>query len=459
MNYKISYTQGNNLLINFYIALRLSTQIPLITWFILILTIWVNLFAFQNIADNKVKIYQAEITNTSNNPDPDKLKAFTELSELDTETQEEYTAVLQELSVISTALQNISDNPELYVSASGTATSTSLSLGWSWTTDKNLPFFAVFNIRTLWEDTPEWRLVTGIIQELTIVNLSWLACIYVLYMFWVRSIFSPIEKVTENIRTIAENGEFSSIKYNKKDEFFPLISSINNLHKSLSIQQRIRSNFLADLSHEIRTPITAVKCYLEAIEDGAMKLDSKTLTLFKTELDRLTSTTEEIMQFERTTHSIEKNIRVERFSMRKWLLPLIQEYLPQCQKNNQSIEIDMPRDTMIRMDEDMFRQIIHNIFSNFIKYSGNNTILYCKYEKNESEIVLTFTDNGLWIPEKDMPYVKEKFYRVDTGRNRDDKSMWIWLSIIDHIMRVHDWIFTIENSEPHWLTISLHFPR
>ena len=88
-----------------------------------------NLFAFQNIADNKVKIYQTEITNTSNNPDPDKLKAFTELSELDSETQEEYTAVLQELSVISTALQNISDNPELYVSASGTATSTSLSLG------------------------------------------------------------------------------------------------------------------------------------------------------------------------------------------------------------------------------------------------------------------------------------------------------------------------------------------
>lgn len=87
-----------------------------------------NLFAFQNIADHKVITYQEEIVDNSSTPDPEKLKAFTELSELDPDIQEEYTAVLQELSVISTALQNISDNPELYISASGSATSTSLSL-------------------------------------------------------------------------------------------------------------------------------------------------------------------------------------------------------------------------------------------------------------------------------------------------------------------------------------------
>jgi hypothetical protein len=82
------------------------------------LTIGVNLLAFQKIADSKVMIYQEETTDTSSSPDPEKLKAFTELSTLDDETQEEYTSVLQELSVISTALQNISNNPELYVSAS-----------------------------------------------------------------------------------------------------------------------------------------------------------------------------------------------------------------------------------------------------------------------------------------------------------------------------------------------------
>ena len=418
-----------------------------------------NLFAFQNIADDKVAIYQEEITQTVVSPDPDKLKAFTELSTLDDETRAEYTTALQELSTISTALQNISNNPELYVSWSGSATSTSLSL---WTTNENkksLPFFAIFNIRTLGQDTPEWRLVTNIIRELVVVNLIWLVLVYFVYMLWIRSIFSPVERVTDNIRKIVEHGEHSSLKYEKWDEFFPLISAINNLHKSLSIQQKIRSNFLTDLSHEIRTPITAVKCYLEAIEDGVMELDTKTLALFQKELDRLASTTEEIMQFERTTHPMEREIQVERFSVRKSLSPLIQEYTPQYHKNNQKIEIDMPRDTMIRMDENMFTQIIHNIFSNFIKYSGEDATLICGYAKTDTEVVLTFVDNGPGIPTKDMPYVKEKFYRLDTGRTRESKSMGIGLSVIDHIMRVHGGTFTLDNKTPHGLIITLHFPR
>lgn len=418
-----------------------------------------NIIAFQNITKSKIEIYQTEVGDTSNTPDPEKLKAFTELSTLDDETRDEYNAVLQELSTISTALQNISENPELYLSSSGASNSTSLSIG-GFSSGRSLTdIFSRVSYKTLWENSPEWRLVTGVVRELVIVNIFWLLFVYVLYMLWIRSIFSPIERVTENIEKITEKKWYSSLRYTKNNEFFPLISAINNLHKSLSIQENIRHNFLSDLSHEIRTPITAVKCYLEAIEDGVMELDTKTMNLFKNELDRLTDTTEQIMEFERATHEWDKNIRVERFSVRKLLTPLIQEYFPQVQKTGQSIEIDMSWDTMIRMDQSMFTQLIHNIFSNFIKYAWQNTSLICEYKKSDKYVILVFRDNGVWIPEKDIPYVKEKFYRVDTGRGRKDKSMWIWLSVIEHIMRIHGGVFTLENTVPHWLTITLTFPR
>jgi two-component system, OmpR family, sensor histidine kinase BaeS len=419
----------------------------------------VNLVAFQRSADRKVSIYQTETQVVVSIPDPDKLQAFTKLGELDADTQGEYKSALEELSTISTALQNISDHPELYIGSSGSSTSTSLSINTSSGKGTKLPFFAIFDIRTFGQDTPEGRLVTGIIRDLIIMNMFWLMIVYILYMLWVRSIFAPVERVTENIRKITENGEYTTLTYNKKDEFFPLISSINSLHKSLSIQEKIRSNFLSDLSHEIRTPITAVKCYLEAIEDGVMKLDTKTLHLFQNELDRLAQTTEEIMQFDRATHPMQKDIRVARISMRKTLTPLIQEYLPQCQKTWQAIDIDMPRDTMTRIDESMFTQIVHNIFSNFIKYAGSGSTLTCGYAKTDTTVILSFIDDGVGIPQQDLPYVKEKFYRVDTGRTRTDKSMGIGLSIIDHIMRVHGGSFTLENTEPHGLSITLTFPR
>jgi signal transduction histidine kinase len=279
-----------------------------------------------------VAVYQSETQVSVSIPDPDKLQAFTKLSELDADTQGEYQSALEELSTISTALQNISDHPELYIGSSGSSTSTSLSINTSSGKNAKFPLFTLFDIQTFGQDTPEGRLVTGIVRELIIVNIIWLVIVYILYMLWVRSIFAPVERVTDNIRRITENGEYSTLTYNKKNEFFPLISSINNLHKSLSIQEKIRSNFLSDLSHEIRTPITAVKCYLEAIEDGVMKLDTSTLSLFQKELDRLANTTDEIMQFDRATHPMQKDIRVARISIRKTLTPLIQEYLPQCQK-------------------------------------------------------------------------------------------------------------------------------
>lgn len=73
----------------------------------------------------------------------------------------------------------------------------------------------------------------------------------------------------------------------------------------------------------------------------------------------------------------------------------------------------MPSDTMTRMDQDMFIQIAHNIFSNFIKYAGNGSILCCKYEKKSSAYIFTFHDNGNGIPADEISLVKEKFYRVD----------------------------------------------
>ena len=222
--------------------------------------------------------------------------------------------------------------------------------------------------------------------------------------------------ITRTIQSIIDRKRYGTIRYTGSNEFTPLISTINNLHKTLSIQEKLRTDFLSDLSHEIRTPITAVKCYLEAIEDGAMQIDTETLKLLQSELTRLTSITGRIMDFESLTHDIFDSVKVERFSLRRITEEIIEEYEPQFQKYSQSIVLDMPSDTVTSMDRDMYIQILHNIFSNFIKYAGKDTILTIEYEKKEKEYILSFTDDGTGIPESELAYVKEKFYRVDKAR-------------------------------------------
>lgn len=146
--------------------------------------------------------------------------------------------------------------------------------------------------------------------------------------------------IIDRLNAYIDRAKFQTIAYKRNDEFAPLVSTINSLYKSLRVQENIRSNFLSDISHEIRTPITAVKCYLEAIEDGMMTLDTKTIPLLQNELTRLTTITEKIMEYEHLTHHYTDDIHVERFAVKKQLEIIAHEYLPQLEKSNQKIQFE-----------------------------------------------------------------------------------------------------------------------
>lgn len=112
------------------------------------------------------------------------------------------------------------------------------------------------------------------------------------------------------------------------------------------------------------------------------------------------------------------------------------------------------------MDPNMLIQILHNIFSNFIKYAGTDTILTCRYTRKKESIQIEFSDNGVGILTDEISLVREKFYRIDKSRTRDmSMGMGIGLSIIDHIVRIHDGSLEISNNIPHGLSIVMTIPR
>ncbi|MBC7504012.1 HAMP domain-containing histidine kinase [Candidatus Gracilibacteria bacterium] len=449
--------------------MRLSYQIPLITGLAIIATIVVNILAFQYFMGILFVAYTNEIQSNEQRGilSPEKLNAVLDVSTLSTAKQDEYKEVVNELSTISNSLKNISDNPELYIqggSGSINATDGGYSFLVSGDSTAKQPFaniISFFANPTPWnKDTPEWRLIIALLYRLMLTNLVVLIVILGIYFLWIRRVFIPINLIIDRLNVYIDSSRVQKIPYQREDEFAPLVSTINNLYKSLSVQQKIRSNFLSDISHEIRTPITAVRCYLEAIEDGMMQLDTKTVPLLQTELTRLTSITEQIMEYENLTHHYSDDIHVERFSIKQQIESIIHEYTPQIEKTGQQIQIIKDKDVFIRMDRNMFIQILHNIFSNFIKYAGNDTILLCRYTHEKDTIKIAFSDNGVGIPMDEISLVKEKFYRVNKSRTRDvNMSMGIGLSIIDHIVRIHDGSLEIENNIPKGLSIIMKMMR
>jgi len=196
------------------------------------------------------------------------------------------------------------------------------------------------------------------------------------------------------------------IVYEKKDEIGLLINSINNLNEKLHVQETIRSRLLADISHELKTPITSIQCYLEGIADGVIAVNQKNLDAITGEMSRLIELVNTIMEYEKFENKkLKLNTTVE--DIPEILEEVIQTHISRLQENKQTIQLDGNETLFLDIDVSLFKQLVHNIIGNFLKYAGSDTILTITILKN----TLEFRDNGNGVKKEKVPFLKEKFYQ------------------------------------------------
>lgn len=301
------------------------------------------------------------------------------------------------------------------------------------------------------KQTPEYNFFHKLINSILITNfISILFLIFVLLVF-TRKIIFPIRQTTQKIKDLKIGKDFRIINYNKKDEIWLLVNAINGLNLKLNIWENIRNKLLADISHELKTPITAIQCYVEWIKDGVIKLDDTILNSIINEMQRLIKLVNKIMEFEKYENQ-EITLNIQSEDVRFITEQVIKQFKQKLKNTNQKI-ITSGLDKKILTDKDSFIQIIQNIISNFIKYAGNQTILKIDFWLN----FIKFSDNGKWISKWEIPYIKEKFYqwKQEKTGDIDDRWIWIWFSIIDKIIQALNWEMEISSEEWKWLEIKI----
>ncbi|MBM3700855.1 MAG: hypothetical protein FJW68_08120 [Actinobacteria bacterium] len=203
---------------------------------------------------------------------------------------------------------------------------------------------------------------------------------------------------------------------------------------------RLRSQFVANVSHEMRTPLTSIKGYLETItenvfEDRALlkKYLSKTLE----EVERLYILIEDLLNLSSIEHK--RNVLI---GQRINVIPVISDTISSldflAEKNDINISF-IHSHAIIEMftDEELFRQLVRNMIENSIFHGGKGIELKISIEKNDSNIILTFKDNGAGIEKKDIPYVFQRFYRGKNNYAPGKTGSGLGLSIVKHITELH----------------------
>lgn len=299
--------------------------------------------------------------------------------------------------------------------------------------------------------SPEYIFFHRLIQAIFITNIFAFSVLILFIFLFTKRILQPIEKTTHIIKELKLWKDFRVIPYHKKDEIWLLVNAINGLNIKLNIWENIRNKLLADISHELKTPITAIQCYIEWLKDETIKLNPQVLDSIIYEMQRLVKLVNTIMEFEKFEN---KKIELDKkpHDVRFLTQQIINQFKQKLKNTSQKITTSGLH-KKVELDKDTYTQIVQNIISNFIKYAWPRTLLNIEFWSN----FIKFQDNGGWISKQELPYIKEKFYQGKQPKtwDIDERGIGIWLSVIEKIVRAHGWDIEISSEENNWFCIKI----
>lgn len=221
--------------------------------------------------------------------------------------------------------------------------------------------------------------------------------------------------------------------------------------------EKVRQDFVANVSHELRTPVSSIKGYAETLLDGALddkKNAREFLKIILSDADRLATLIDDLLNLSK----IESNKLAMETRPYK-LLPLVERIISSLkgQMENKSIKvkINIPKDLPdVLIDETRIKQVLHNFIDNAIKYNHPNGEIAITAFDQDNFIRVDISDTGIGIPDKDLPRIFERFYRVDKARSRELGGTGLGLSIVKHIVQAHSGEVSVKSVEGQGSTFS-----
>lgn len=213
--------------------------------------------------------------------------------------------------------------------------------------------------------------------------------------------------------------------------------------------QTLRSDFVANVSHELKTPLTSIKGFIETLLEGA--LDDKEnnrnfLKIIAEHAERLNNLVNDLLSL---SHLESKGIIIEKksFNLRQQLEETVSAFGSQLNKKKIAVKNELPPDTLITADRNRIGQVVTNLIDNAIKFNRENGFIRIYSREIDGKIEIIIEDSGIGIPAKDIPRIFERFYRVDKARSRELGGTGLGLSIVKHIIELHNGSVGVESIE------------
>lgn len=277
------------------------------------------------------------------------------------------------------------------------------------------------------------------------------------------TVYRPLKKIIQGADEYARGNLTWQISVNSQDEMGYLARTLNYMSGELNQTGEYQKKFVANVSHDFRSPLTSIKGYVEAIADGTIpqEMQDRYLKIILFETERLNKLTQSLL----TLNDIDSKanmLDITKFDINGVIRNTAAAFEGICTSRRITIHLVIPSPTLfVSADMEKIQQVLYNLIDNAVKFSNNDSTITVETSEKYRKVFVSVKDTGIGIPKESLSRIWERFYKIDASRGKDRKGTGLGLSIVKEIIAAHgqninvistegvgtEFIFTLDKAE------------
>lgn len=262
----------------------------------------------------------------------------------------------------------------------------------------------------------------------------------IILFFFTEMVYLPLKKITYATEQFASGNLHYEFDIESNDEMGYLGATLSYMANQIARSEDNQKKFIANVSHDFRSPLTSIRGYLEAMLDGTIpkEMHEKYIGIVLSETERLTKLTNGLLSLNNlNTKGVVLDLT--NFDINTVIRNTAATFEGVCTNKGIRIQLVLSGDTLIvNADETKIQQVLYNLLDNAIKFSHHDSFIKIETSEKHSKVFVSVKDNGIGIPKDDVKRVFDRFYKSDLSRGKDKKGTGLGLSIVKEILMAHN---------------------
>ncbi len=300
------------------------------------------------------------------------------------------------------------------------------------------------------------------VANATLVGLLLTAVISLIAGGWLsRLITKPLRNIMGGIRQIARGDLNTQVRVRSRDEFSRLADALNDMSMKLAQAVQTRRRLVADVAHELRTPITIIQGQLDLIQDGLQPAEPSSLLPIQDEVLRLRTLIDELHQLA-LAESHQLKLHMTRMELVEWLSQLVEKFKPEALLRGIDIGFTTEVESAyVSADSHRLTQVFANLISNALRYTPEQGAIHLTLRENpepQKTVAIDVTDTGTGIPKEQVDHIFDRFYRTEEARSRESGGLGLGLAIAKELAELHGGKISVASEPGRGSTFTITLP-